>query len=496
MRLLKDKFLEVFFSLLPIVGIMLLLHVTIIPLSSDLLSRFLLGSFLILIGLTLFLFGVERGVTPFGTHLGERIVLFNKLWLVVIAAFTLGLVISLAEPGLLVYAQEIDLLTNGSLATLTMLIIVSLGIAGLLVLGFMRVLYSLQLRTILLGLYSLIFVVAWFTHPSFLVIAFDASGATTGVLAVPFILSLTYGIAHLKRDSRAAEEDAFGTIAIVSAGAILSVMLISLALPAPETLAGVAPNGDIKWMGMTHVLGPALRNTLVALAPILVITLIAQLTTIKMRRSQFIHMFKGMLYVLVGLLLFLIGIRTGFMDVGAHVGLTLAARDGWIGLVMIAFVLGVVTILAEPAVHVLTRQIEDVTSGYVSKILVLMTLSIGVGFAVALSSLRVFIEPLQVWHVLLPGYAIAFLLSFVTPKVFIGMAFDAGGVATGPMIAAFILAFMQGATSGVATADPILDGLGTIALVALTPIIALQLLGLLFKIQQKKGAIADATTSS
>lgn len=491
MRLLQEKFVEVFWSLLPIVLIMMLLHFTLTPLPFNLVMRFLLGSFFILIGLSLFLFGVERGITPLGNHLGERIVRFNKLWIVIIAAFMLGLVISLAEPGLLVYAQEIDTLTNGRLATLTMLIIVSLGIAGLLILGFARVLYSLQLRTLLLILYGLILIVGWITHQAWIVIAFDASGATTGVLAVPFILSLTYGIAHLKRDSQAAEEDAFGTIAIVSAGAILSVMLISLALPAPETVEGIVLNGEATWGGIGQVLGPAFQNTLVALAPILAITLIAQLTTLKMRQKQFIHMFKGMLYVLVGLLLFLIGVRTGFMDVGAQVGLSLAARDGWFSLVLVAFVLGIVTILAEPAVHVLTRQIEEVTSGYVSKLLVLLTLSIGVGFAVALSSLRVFVEPLQIWHILLPGYIVALFLSFITPKIFIGMAFDAGGVATGPMIAAFILAFMQGATSGVASADPILDGLGTIALIALTPIIALQLLGLLFKFKQKKEALAD-----
>lgn len=451
--------------------------------------RFLVGTILIVLGLTLFLVGVDLGIAPFGSYLGEKIVKLNKLWIIIVTGLVLGFVITIAEPGLLVYSQQIELITAGQVLSFGLLVIVSLGIAFLLVLGFFRIIFNLPLHHILTVLYGLIFFIAFFTQAEFINIAFDASGATTGVLAVPFILSLAYGISHLKKDSKSGGKNAFGTIAIVSAGAILSVMIINVMTPnvpfENQSLAIEIESGGLL-DPFIKMFWPSMNETLFSLLPLLFILLISQYLLFKMSLRQFRHIVNGFVYVFLGLALFLIGVNGGFLEVGTFIGQELISADRQIIFLIIAFTVGVVTILAEPAVHVLTAQIESVTAGYVSRNSVLIALSLGVGIAVFLSALRIFIEPLQVWHYLLPGYLIAVGMMYVVPKIFVGMAYDAGGVATGPMTATFILAFMYGATDAYPNANILLDGLGTIALVALTPIITLQGLGLLYRIKLHK----------
>lgn len=225
---------------------------------------------------------------------------------------------------------------------------------------------------------------------------------------------------------------------------------------------------------------------IIALLPIAVVFLVFKKFSVKMSKRNVRKVSVGMLLTFIGLVLFLVGVNAGFMDVGSFVGYHIASMDNKAYIIVIAFALGVVTILAEPAVHVLTNQIEDVTSGYVKRSAVLGTLAIGVGLAVLLSIVRILVQDLHLWHYLLPGYIVALALTFFVPKLFVGIAFDSGGVASGPMTATFILAFVQGAAESIEGANVLVDGFGMIALVAMTPIIALQVLGLIFKWKSKK----------
>jgi hypothetical protein len=230
-------------------------------------------------------------------------------------------------------------------------------------------------------------------------------------------------------------------------------------------------------------------ESFIAILPLLVISFVSQKISFKLDKRAFSKILKGFIYTFIGLLIFLVGVNAGFMDVGIAVGFSLASLENKWYLIIIAFIIGFVTILAEPAVYVLTHQIEEVTGGYVKRKAVLISLSIGVGFAVALSVIRIIVPEIQLWHYLLPGYIIAIALSYFVPKLFVGIAFDAGGVATGPMTATFILAFTQGAAESIEWASVLKDGFGMISMVALTPIITLQILGLIFKIKSQKGGI-------
>jgi hypothetical protein len=492
MNIFTQKLKEVLISVLPITIIVLILNFTIVPLAPPLVVRFLIGTILIIMGLTIFLIGVDIGITPLGNLLGSSLAKTNKLWIIVVSGLILGFFISIAEPGLLVLANQVSVVTLGEISNISILIVVSIGLAVMLSLGFLRVVYNVPLYKILTASYFIIFIFAIFTSSEFLAISFDASGATTGALAVPFILAISMGISALKKDSKSSEKDSFGLVAIASVGAIISVMILNIL----SKKSGFSDSLKFNMSQSDSIVEPFIRllpsvftESFIAILPLLVIFLVCQIISFKLDKRAFNKILKGFIYAFIGLLIFLIGVNAGFMDVGSVVGYNLATLDNKWYVIVMGFILGIVTILAEPAVYVLTHQIEEVTSGYVKRKAVLIPLCVGVGFAVALSVIRIIIPEIQLWHYLLPGYMISIAMTYVTPKLFVGIAFDAGGVATGPMTATFILAFTQGAAEAIEWASVLRDGFGMIAMVALAPIITLQILGLTFKIKSKKGGI-------
>lgn len=494
MNVIVSKFKEVFLSVIPIIIIVLILNFTLVPMNTSVLVRFIIGALFVVLGLTVFLLGVDIGISPLGDLTGLSLAKTNKLWIVLTGGLILGFFISVAEPGLMVLASQVDYVTSGSIAKFALLIVVSIGLAIMLSLGFMRIFFNVALHKMLLVLYGIILLMSFFVSREILAISFDASGSTTGILAVPFILAISVGISKLKKDSEASENDSFGLVAIASSGAIMSVMFLGL-LSKTDTF-----NSDFDLVindqigvgrAFAEMFLPAVKESLIAITPLLIILIVFQKLSFKLKYRKFRALLTGFIFTFVGLLIFLIGVNAGFMDVGTLIGKSLALEERKVFVIIVSFALGVVTILAEPAVHVLTHQIEEVTSGYVKKRAVSATLAIGVGIAVSLSVVRILIPSIQLWHYLLPGYIICVALMFVTPKLFVGIAFDAGGVATGPVTATFIMAFIQGVAFSVEGADLIVDGFGMIAMVAMTPILTLEVLGLIFAVQSKGGGGND-----
>ncbi len=487
--LLKDNVKTV----IPIAAVVLVLNFTLVPLGFSLIARFLVGAVLIIIGLSLFLLGVDIGITPMGSLTGSSLVMTNKLPVVLLGGLVLGFFISIAEPGLMVLAYQVDFVTLSAISSWMLLIVVSTGLAIMVSLGFLRVVARMSLKLFLLLSYLVIFVLALFTQPEFLAIAFDSSGATTGILAVPFLLALAVGISRLRKDSVASEEDSFGLVAIASAGAIMSVLVLNIIIGTQEY--AVASLEAIE-VGNTAILKPfwdfiptAFQESFVSLLPLTVSLFVLQKILFHLERRQFARLVKGFLYAFIGMIVFFVGVYGGFMEVAGEIGLRLAMLENKVWVVVTAFALGFFTILAEPAVYVLTHTIEDVTSGYVKRKAVGAALSIGVGSAVALAMIRILTPAMELWHILLPSYIIAVGMMYYAPNLFVGIAFDAGGVATGPMTATFILAFVQGAASAFPGANLLRDGFGMIALVATAPIITLQILGFIFQARSKKQGV-------
>ncbi|MCL1791670.1 MAG: DUF1538 domain-containing protein [Peptococcaceae bacterium] len=488
MSVLWDKAKEVLIAVLPITGVVLLIQLFFglfgIPLPGVMIGRFLLGALLVIVGLSVFLLGVEIGITPLGTNIGAMLSKQNKLWLLAVSGFVVGFFICIAEPDLQILAGEVSAVTAGQIGKMLMLVTVSLGIALMLVAGHIRIVYNFPIRILLVILYAIVLILALLTRdkPEFLAISFDASGATTGALTVPFILALALGVSGMKKDSKASEEDSFGLIGISSVGAVIGVLVLGFFIKTEHMTGVLSSKASASVLDM---ISNITKDSFKAIIPIIIIFLVLEFVVFRISKRMKRRIFVGLIYTCLGLILFLFGVNIGFMELGVEIGRTIISSGGPAWSVVVGFVLGLVTILAEPAVYVLTHQIEDVTAGYVPRKVVLCALSIGVGAAVGLSVLRITVPGIQLWHFLLPGFVLAVVLSFITPKLFVGIGFDSGGVASGPMTATFVLAFSQGVADAIAGADVFKDAFGMIAMVAMTPILALQILGLIFKNKSK-----------
>lgn len=494
MEVFIDKLKEVLQSVLPITILVIILHFTIAPLPGIEFSRFLFGALLIIMGLAVFLFGVDIGITSIGNYLGKEIARSNSLKFVLVMGLILGFFISIAEPDLIILANQVSEVTDGAMPSTVLLVVVSVGIAFMMTIGLFRIVYRFPLRNIFFVIYTLIFLLTIFSSNDLFAIAFDASGSTTGALTVPFMLALATGVASLNHDSKSAEIDSFGLVGVASSGAILSVLILGL-FTGDSGITGtlsVDVGAYTSWVvPFTDTLPHMALETVLSIAPILIIFVCYNLFVAKrkMQTAEFKRAMLGLLYLYVGLVLFLTGVNAGFLNVGRQLGMTIAGMDSKWPVLFIGLLLGLVVILAEPAVYVLTHQIEDVTNGSVKRSVVLVFLSVGVGLAVLLSVVRVLVPEILLWHYLVPGYIIALVLAFRVPNLFVGMAFDAGGVASGPMTATFILAFIQGVADITPHSNVLLDGFGMIAMVAMMPILSLQLLGAIYQKRSKKEGI-------
>ncbi|MGI5939674.1 MAG: DUF1538 domain-containing protein [Thermoleophilia bacterium] len=493
MSFVTDKLKEVLMAVGPVIIIVSLLSFILIPVDALILGRFYIGALCVIIGLTIFLIGISTGFTPMGKEMGISVAKSNKLAVLCIGGLLLGFFISVAEPDLHILAEQVALVTSGALSRMSIVLIVSVGVAASVMLGLLRIVFNKSVKIFFLITFSLILILGIFSELGFLAIAFDASAAVTGALAVPFILAVAGGVSGLKKDSTSAKEDSFGLVGTSSCITILVVLLAGVITFHGE-IAGdleveLSASGKLMNPFINSFVGVA-RDSFISLAPIAILFFIVNFFSIKVSKRLFKRISVGLVLTLIGLILFLWGVNAGFMNAGAVVGYQLAGL-GNMTVLVISFIIGVVIILAEPAVYVLTHQIEEVTSGYISKGNVLIALCFGVGMAIFLSILKIVVPAIQLWHLLLVGYGLSLALFAVVPPLFVGIAFDAGAVASGPMSATFILAFAHGVASQVEGANVLIDGFGVIAMVAMMPVITLQLLGLVFSIKSRKGKIDE-----
>jgi len=491
LNILLDRFKEILLAVLPVSVIVLILSFTLLSIETTQVLRFSLGALFIVLGLSIFLFGVDIGITPIGNLLGAYLIKTNKPAIVIGGGILLGLIVAIAEPDLHILAGQVNAVTAGLLPKSTLVIVVSVGVGLMLSFGFARIAYGIPIHKALTVIYGLILLMGIFLSPEMLAISFDAAGAVTGVLLVPFVLALATGISAFRRDSKASEEDSFGLLGITATGTVMTVMLMSILSKAGGISENVAGN-----LEMTHsdeIIRPFIEvaplitgEALVALLPLVVILLVFKKLSFQLSKRMFRTILKGLSYTFIGLVLFLIGANAGFMEIGTAVGYQLASLDNKYIVVVMGFIIGFVSMLAEPSVHILTHQIEDVTSGYIQRKIVLVAICIGVGIAVALFILKILIPGIKLWHYLFLGYMVSIVLSYFVPRLFVGIAFDSGTVSSGPMTATFILAFTQGIAEAVEGTNVLIDGFGAVAIVTLTPVLTLQVLGMILKIKTYK----------
>lgn len=488
---LIEKIKESLASVLPITLIVFVLCFTVAPVPASALLSFLFGAFLLIIGMGLFTLGADLAMTPIGEHVGAYITKTKKLWLVIFGGLFIGIMITLAEPDLQVLASQVPAIPDQVL-----ILSVAVGVGLFLVVALLRILFKIPLSTLLVIFYVVVFALAFFVPKDFLAIAFDSGGVTTGPMTVPFIMALGVGVASIRSDDQA-ENDSFGLVALCSIGPILAVLILGLVYHPGEgsytpTVLPEITNSKELWEQFAFHLPEYLEEVLVALAPIVVFFIIFQFVALKLQKKELAKIGVGIGYTFMGLVLFLTGVNVGFMPLGSYLGTLIAQLSyNWI-LIPIAMLIGYFIVKAEPAVHVLNKQVEELTDGAISVNAMETSLSIGVSLSLGLAMLRVLTGISVIW-MLIPGYAIAIGLSFITPKIFTSIAFDSGGVASGPMTATFVLPFAMGACEALG-GNVLTDAFGVVAMVAMTPLITIQILGLVYQWkQQRQQKLADAT---
>ena len=472
---LKEKTRESMAAVLPITAIVFLLSITIAPLDPGTLVLFLFGAILLVVGMGLFTLGVEMSMTPMGEGMGKKVSQSRNLLLPIIVFFVLGVLSTVAEPDLQVLAEQVPSIDN-----LVLILTVAVGVGFFLVVATLRIKYAVPLRRLLLIFYLIVFVLAFFAPSNFVPVSFDSGGVTTGPITVPFIMALGLGIASSRSDKNSAS-DSFGLVSLCSIGPILSVLLLGILYRPEEATASTTIVPEISttaqaaqyfWEALPRYFG----EVAVALLPIAGIFLIFQLISPWFKGNQLLRVGAGLLYTYTGLVLFLCGVNVGFMPAGQFIGATVASGpQKWL-LIPIGMLVGYYIVKAEPAVAVLTKQVEEVSNGAISHKSVGLALSVGVCVSVGLAMVRV-ITGLNIFWLLIPGYAVALGLSFFVPSIFTGIAFDSGGVASGPMTTCFLLPFAQGACTAVG-GNMMTDAFGIVAMVAMTPLITIQIMGL------------------
>ena len=477
MTVLMKKIREALVSVLPVAAIVCLLNLTpLVNFTGKEIGIFLVSAVVLIIGIGLFSMGADMAMTPMGEYTGAGLTKSRKLLLLISVCFLMGLLITVAEPDLTVLANQVRDVLNGTL----LIICVGIGVGVFLVLSVLKMVFHKSLSSMLLYFYMILFALAAFVlaaeNGEFLPMSFDSGGVTTGPITVPFIMALGVGIAA-SIGGKDVSENSFGLIAMCSVGPILAVMLLGATIDGE--IAYQVPDYAIE-NGLGMALAEKILHTIkevgIALGLIVAFFAVLQITVLKLPRRKLGQIAVGIAYTFVGLVIFLTAVSVGFMPIGYKLGTELAALPPYV-LVISGLILGMVVVLAEPAVHVLNKQVEDVTSGSVSKTSMMIALSVGVGVSLALSMIRIIFD-FSILYYVIPGYLLSLGLSFFVPGIYTAIAFDSGGVASGPLTSGFILPLAIGACCVLQGEGSVLaDGFGIVAMVAMTPLITIQLLG-------------------
>ena len=505
-----NKLKETAVSILPISVIVLVLNWTIAPLGAAMTVQFITGSLFTILGLALFLLGADIGILPIGEKAGAALTSRRNLPLLLISAFFIGFFITIAEPDVQVLAKQVCSVAQNTNAAV-LLLMIAVGIGLFTSIGLLRTVLHIPLKYLLTGFYVLVFIAAAAAPKDYLAVAFDSGGATTGPMTVPFILALGVGVAAVQSRGKGGKDASFGMTGMASIGPILAVLILGICMagsspvqkaaetePQHET-AVEAQNQQAQQAAQAEaspqktgrgvyarLLPEVLVDVAKALLPLIVMFVVFQFTLLHLPPHAIMRMSVGLVYAFIGLVLFMLGVNGGFMPAGDIIGYTVALTDYRYILVLIGVFLGAVVVCAEPAVWVLTKQVEEISGGTIRRSVIFAALSFGVAFSVGLSILRV-LTGFSLWYVLLAGYAVALVLAFFCPGLFTAIAFDSGGVASGPMTTTFILSFTLGISNALG-GNPLTDAFGVIALVAMAPLITIQILGILYNNKAEKSA--------
>ncbi len=480
-NIITEKLKESFTSIIPITLVVLI--ACIICNNSDLmglLPAFLIGCVFLAIGMSIFDLGVNISMLQIGSKIGKSLTKKNNVFIMLLMCFIIATIITIAEPDLLVLSGQ-----TPNVPPLVLILSVGVGVGLFFLLGCIRILRKWNYNLIIILVCFLMFLVALFAPAEFIGLAFDTGGVTTGALSVPLIMSLSRGLSEYRTD-KDGKDDTFGLMAFCSLGPIILVLILGI-IYHPQAIAKAVEysnNSSFIEVLLTYLnsIPTYIKEVLISFSPIILLFLLYNHFVLKINKKLFYRIIKGLVYTFIGLTLFLLGVNVGLLPMAYLVGRMLS--DNTFLLIPLATVLGFFILYSEPALKVLLDQIDDITKGTINKKLLLFTLSIGVSIATCLAIVRIIVD-INLLYILIPGYLLAIILSFITPQVFTRIAFDSGGVASGTMTASFLLPFAIGIAQ-LLNKDILTSAFGLVAIVATIPLITVEIIGIIYKIKTKK----------
>ncbi len=483
-HILRAKLMESLSAVLPITFIVLALSIFLVPLDVGSVVMFFVGAIMLIAGMGMFQLGAETAMTPIGEGIGVGISKSKNVFSVALISLVMGILITVAEPDLQVLSEQVPAIPN-----MVIILTVAVGVGIFLATAVLRIIFKVSLSNLLAVLYLLVLILSFFVSEDFRAVAFDSGGVTTGPITVPFIMAMGVGLS-LVRGDKEASSDSFGLVALSSVGPILAVMILGFFYSPDEALVEAPHSFEIETMrdvakAFAFEIPGYISEVFVSLLPIVLMFIVFQLISRRYHHRERLRIVVGFIYTYVGLVLFLCGVNVGFAPVGTMLGSQMASGgvEKWL-LIPIGALIGYYIVKAEPAIQVLNRQVQSVTEGAISAKSMNRALSIGVSVSVGIAMARI-ITGIPILYILVPGYAMALIMSRFVPKIFVGIAFDSGGVASGPMTSTFLLPLCIGACEALG-GNVMTDAFGVVALVALTPLIAIQIMGLTYKFKLTK----------
>ncbi len=482
-KIFREKVTESLMAVLPVAAIVLLMSIILVPIDVGNMMIFLVSTVMLVFGMGMFQLGADTAMGPLGEGIGTDISKSKNTFIIILISFIMGLLITIAEPDLQVLSNQVPSVPNA-----TLIWTVAIGVGLFLAMAVIRIILKINLSAMLMVLYAVVLILSFFVPDNFLAVAFDSGGVTTGPMTVPFIMAMGIGLSAIRGD-KDASKDSFGLVALSSIGPILAVMLLGCFYAPDQAITSSAEAAKVDTMRdvmriFIYEIPHYAKEVLISLLPIVGVFLLFQLMRRRFHRIQVLRMSVGFVYTYLGLVLFLCGVNIGFAPVGSMLGQKIVEADfKWL-LIPISMLIGYFIVKAEPAIQILNHQVQTVTKGAISSKSMNHALSIGVSVSVGLAMLRI-LTGLPIHFIIIPGYIIALIMSRFVPQIFVGIAFDSGGVASGPMTSTFLLPFCIGACTAVG-GNLMTDAFGVVALVALTPLIAIQIMGLSYRFKLAK----------
>jgi hypothetical protein len=490
-----DTLLHSLRNLLPIVLVVAVFQFAVLQQVPDGLTSIVVGLVIVVLGVALFLQGLEMGIFPIGKSLSDEFAAKGSLPWLMIFGFCMGFGAVIAEPALIAVAEQAERISQGRIDPLVLRLLVATSVGAVVAVGVLRIILGLPLHWMMIGGYALVVLVTFFAPAEIVGLAYDSGGVTTNIVTVPLIAALGLGLAASIR-GRNPLADGFGLVALAVMVPMITVQLYGALVFGSGETDGAA--GDRSTAGTEEHKPRKLPNSPAGLIadlarmvrdvlPIIIAILVFQFGVIRKRIPKLAMVIFGFGLVLIGLYAFVVGLKLGLFPIGERMAEQLINNDRIIFVYLFAFAIGFATTMAEPALIAIGKKAEEAAAGKINGSAIRIMVAIGVAVGITVGVHRI-IAGDSIHLYIICGYLVVIGLTFLAPRYIIALAYDLGGVTTSEVTVPLITALGIGLASNIEGRNILIDGFGLIAFASIFPIITVMLYAIVMdRIATKRG---------